>query len=1858
VDVKKMINGLRDKGIMLWSEGKVLKYKAPKDTITAEIRSSLKRNKQDIIEFLNNNNQVAFERNNAGRYNKFPLTDIQNSYVSGRNNVYELGGVACHGYLEVVFDEVLAGKHLEAAWNRVIQKHDMLRAVVYDVGYQLVQETVPYVNIAILDLRGESENSQEKREMLRDNLANKQYRLGEWPMCDVAVCIEKEKSIVHFSVDMLIADFLSMNIILNDLEFFYRNPDAAISYPTLYRDIITYQNELKVTNSKERQAAEAYWDNKLSNIGEAPDLPVIRKSALPEHTFTQKKIFLDKDNWRKFCDIAKVNSLTPSVIVMAALVEVVSLWSSCDKFSINTTFFNRPQIAKDMNQVVGDFTDVIISSMNLDFSVPFLNRIRVIQNDLWNDLEHKAVSGVEILRKLTKERKKNIIMPIVFTSTAGIAGEDDTTVRRRIEHKISQTPQVYLDCQISDENGGAKINWDIRDGVFKEKIMNDMFDGFSSLILSICNESEHVLAERFPIELSQKTSEIRDSMNNIKRGFTPQMIEDGFLRSLGTYPNKTALITDNGEFTYKSFSRYVNTIVDILKENGVVSGDRVGINIDKNEWQIAAVIATLLAKGTYVPIDVNQPYVRKEKIVNAAGIKVLLSEDDDFQSHNCTNINIHNVSLSNKMMKLFTPDTDYERPAYIIFTSGTTGEPKGVIISHRAAMNTILDVNERYPINESDVFLGLANLSFDLSVYDIFGCFLAGGTLVIPDSKKIKDPKYLYDLIILNRISVWNSVPAQMQMVAGYLDTLDYQKKNTTLRKVFLSGDWIPTNLPARIHAMFPNASVVSMGGATEASIWSIYYDINRSEVFDKSVPYGKPMANQQFYVLNGYMEPCPDYVEGSLYIAGEGLSLGYLNDEALNAEKFGKLPKTGERIYRTGDRGYYREDGNIIFRGREAGDEQVKIHGHRIELEEIRVALTEYPTIDSAAALTIGTPPDELRIHAVVTPKRKAIKENAATDLSEIEMLSSAGKSYEASVDIDLLEKWTKQSERVVISDIYNTFRRFGIFIEFHKPHHFTEIVQAMSIPSKLNKLTKRWLAVLVKEGIVRENCSTYELIDNDQILDSISLWEEFYQIEDKFNYSKEFVDYLKTSSDLLPDMIQGKENPLNILFPKGDTEPAMAAYHDNKINQIQNGIACKEVVYLCKQSNKQNPGKPFRILEVGAGVGGTSIDLIPQLDGCNVEYYFTDLSAFFLNNAQQNFGKYNWVKYGLFDINQDFALQGYDSFSFDLILCANVLHNAADIHYVMENLRSLLNDNSTMIVLEETRISYMLLTSMEFKDGLTGFTDERAEDDETFFTRTQWENNFKQHKGEIVFEFPSKGSKLDISGQTIYIARFPCEYEQLDKTRIQEFLFNTISSYMVPGNILVIPSMPLTDNKKVDMGKIRAYLEYSEKKSEMETDEKQMPETDLEYRIAEIWCRELKIESVGRKDNFYDIGGDSLLIAQVVGKIVEEIEEAQDWEWSALLTEMMQTPTVKDVAAKITKFQNERDTFIDPSLIQIKNSQVPNNESVAKVLFHAGTGTLSAYTDLLSYIVEDSKDNESILGFSFGNEAEYISMETKDTFKLLGKKYGRILKSMGYAKYILMGHCVGGVIALEAAEHLRENGLVVSDVTLISATIQMQKEMTHYAELSDTVYKKALETSLDNELLLERTFAKLINANEYEAGYLTSDDDLEKCIEYLVKECNGIISTEALCSLNGKYQAIGDNFTKLCQKPISERLNNLYATIENSESNLMEHERKMLNTLFNIFSQNFGCVASHQPRPYSGFVRLFSCEQQGGSFFREFFGENIQTWLPYLKGEYTCDTIVGQHFDCIAEPNLKKNIDKILDFNYCIIANKKENI
>ena len=494
------------------------------ESMTADLLSKIKSGKSEIIDFLNEHGNLQFVRNTKGRYEKFPLTDIQNSYVVGRNTMYELGGVACHGYIEMSFDKVLDIKRLEIAWNKVIQKHDMLRAIVSNSGYQIVQEAVPYVTIQCLDLRITEGNNETDKNDFRRRLANKQYELGKWPMCDLALTVENEKSIIHLSLDMLIADFVSTNIILHDLETFYENPDLIIVPTTLYRDVVLYQNQKRTIKTVERNVAEKYWSDKIPSMGEAPDLPLKDDYALDNAKFTQKKVFLNHDMWMSFVENARKFKVTPSILIMASFAEVLGLWSSNNKFCINTTILNRPDVTQDVNKIVGDFTDVNVTAIALDFSKNFIERARTIQNDLWVDLEHNAFSGVEVLRKMTKDRKKNIIIPVVYTSTVGMAADDDMTVKNPITYKISQTPQVYIDCQAAEENNGCTINWDVREGVFDDFIIEAMFESFKELLLSSCETLNNRFEEKQPVYLPSDMRSVREKINDTKESISPYMM--------------------------------------------------------------------------------------------------------------------------------------------------------------------------------------------------------------------------------------------------------------------------------------------------------------------------------------------------------------------------------------------------------------------------------------------------------------------------------------------------------------------------------------------------------------------------------------------------------------------------------------------------------------------------------------------------------------------------------------------------------------------------------------------------------------------------------------------------------------------------------------------------------------------------------------------------------------------------------------------------------------------------------------------------------------------------------------------------------------------------------------------------------------------------------------------------------------------------------------------------------------------------------------------------------------------------------------------------------------------------------------
>lgn len=419
------------------------------------------------------------------------------------------------------------------------------------------------------------------------------------------------------------------------------------------------------------------------------------------------------------------------------------------------------------------------------------------------------------------------------------------------------------------------------------------------------------------------------------------------------------------------------------------------------------------------------------------------------------------------------------------------------------------------------------------------------------------------------------------------------------------------------------------------------------------------------------------------------------------------------------------------------------------------------------------------------------------------------------------------------------------------------------------------------------------------------------------------------------------------------------------------------------------------------------------------------------------------------------------------------------------------------------------------------------------------------------------------------------------------------------------------------------------------------------LIFVLAPIDTKGKKLDKTAKK--IYGRRARGVLVIEVMIAIcfwvcgfIVVTKAAKRWSWDDLLKEMMKTPTIRGVAKILSNQAGENEQ--DKSLVIIKEA-AESSEKKVTVVFHAGTGTLTPYNSLIAYITERSQENEAVMGFTFGDEAEYLAIPTDKIFENLGKKYGRILSELGFTEYTLIGHCVGGLIALETAHYLKDKGKNVSSVTLLSTSIPHKKEETVLADLDMKIFETAVQTSLYNELLLERTFASLIDADIKKAGHQVDNDTLQQVIEYLIFNNGGNITVQALCSLTGKFAEVGAEFQRLHSMSATERMNDLYTTIERPNGQLMEHQRKMLNVLFRVFAQNFRCVSSYIPKVYTGKMRVFDCESAIANFFPSLFSEDKKTWEQYAQGEFLFDTMKGDHISCMNSPYIEENVKKILD-------------
>ncbi|MCT4824126.1 pyochelin non-ribosomal peptide synthetase PchE, partial [Pseudomonas aeruginosa] len=375
-------------------------------------------------------------------------------------------------------------------------------------------------------------------------------------------------------------------------------------------------------------------------------------------------------------------------------------------------------------------------------------------------------------------------------------------------------------------------------------------------------------------------------------------------------------------------------------------GDAVEVSLPRGPQQVAAVFGVLAAGACYVPLDIDQPPARRRLIEEAAGVCLAITEEDDPQALP-PRLDVQRL-LRGPALAVPVPLAP-QASAYVIYTSGSTGVPKGVEVSHAAAINTIDALLDLLRVDAADRLLAVSALDFDLSVFDLFGGLGAGASLVLPAQEQARDAAAWAEAIQRHAVSLWNSAPALLEMALSLpASQADYR----SLRAVLLSGDWVALDLPGRLRPRCAEGCRLHvLGGATEAGIWSNLQSVDTVPPHWRSIPYGRPLPGQAYRVVDAHGRDVPDLVVGELWIGGASLARGYRNDPELSARRF--VHDAQGRWYRTGDRGRYWGDGTLEFLGRV--DQQVKVRGQRIELGEVEAALCAQAGVESACAAVLG---------------------------------------------------------------------------------------------------------------------------------------------------------------------------------------------------------------------------------------------------------------------------------------------------------------------------------------------------------------------------------------------------------------------------------------------------------------------------------------------------------------------------------------------------------------------------------------------------------------------------------------------------------------------------------------------------------------------------------------------------------------------------------------------------------------------------------------------------------------------------------------------------------------------------------------
>ncbi|WP_394849971.1 amino acid adenylation domain-containing protein [Pendulispora brunnea] len=852
---------------------------------------------------------------------------------------------------------------LERALDEVVRRHESLRTTLALIGDEPAQVVAPPSHRALpyVDLSGLDDGEAEMMRQAEAEAASP-FDLSAGPLFRARLIkVRHDEHVLLLTMHHVVSDGWSMAVLVRECVALYLAyaagaPSPLPELPLQYADFAVWQRQWLAGNGLDGQLA--YWKRRLEGASGVLDLPTSRpRPARSSGGGARKDIAFDAAFTEALRSLARRQGATLFMTLLAGFGALLSRYSGQTDVIVGAPIANRNR--PEVEGLIGYFVNMLPLRIDFAHDPRFVDVLGQVRDRSLEAYAHQDMPLEKLVDELQVPRAENrtpLFQTAFVLQNTPLADVQIPGLELAPIEIATGTSKFDLLLELKETPDGLVGNLEYATDIFDAAAIDRMVSHWQNLLTAVVS-NEAVRLLDVPLLSAEERHTIVHAWNDASADYPHDVCIHALVEAQARRtPDATAVVEGDESLSYRTLNERANRVAHALRARGLCAGERVAVLMDRSSWAVVALLAVWKAGGVYVPVDPEWPDTRLRDVLESVGVRRVLTT-----RARCRRAERFEAIVLDGDESAAFPGDDLpasalpEGEAYVIFTSGSTGKPKGVVVQHRALVNMVTCTNRLFGLGQEDRFLFAGSLGFDLSIYDMVGPLVAGATIVVAPPAVTGEPRKLVELLCDAGITVWHSATA---LFVQLLDDLPEAPglKTQSLRWVLIGGETMPLRLPETVGAVFPRAKVVNIGGATESTVWSNYYVVDRVEPGWASIPYGRPLPNVQYHVLDAALNPCPIGVRGELFIAGDAVAFGYANDPSLTARKFlpnpfSKVP--GARMYATGDIARYLPDGVLDFVGRV--DHQIKLRGFRIELGEIESVLAQHPCVAECAVLVKG---------------------------------------------------------------------------------------------------------------------------------------------------------------------------------------------------------------------------------------------------------------------------------------------------------------------------------------------------------------------------------------------------------------------------------------------------------------------------------------------------------------------------------------------------------------------------------------------------------------------------------------------------------------------------------------------------------------------------------------------------------------------------------------------------------------------------------------------------------------------------------------------------------------------------------------